>query len=119
MCSHVGLLCLFDFSDFLASQHHVLVLDAHNTSSPLSSEFFVVVELLGEVLGEVLEVLEVFLVNLSQGNAGSGFHVDEFTEVGLAANETVGDLLLAAKGGQVNDGLDGVDVMGYDDKLSL
>jgi len=64
-CSHVGLLCLFDFSDFLASQHHVLVLDAHNTSRPLSSEFFVVVELLGEVLGEVLEVLEVFLVNLS------------------------------------------------------
>lgn len=45
--------------------------------------------------------------------------MDEFTEVGLAANETVGDLLLAAKGGQVNDGLDGVDVMGYDDKLSL
>jgi len=97
----------------------VLVLDAHNTTTPCSSEFFVVVELLGEVLCKVLEVLEVFLMHLSQGNAGSGLHVDEFAKVGFATNEGVGDLLLSAKSWQVNDGLDGINIVGQDDKLSL
>lgn len=97
----------------------MLVLDAHNTSTPVSSEFFVVVELLGEVLGEVLEVLEVFLVHLSDGDAGGSLQVDEFAEVGLTADEAVGDLLFTAKGGQVDNGLDGINVVGHDDKLGL
>lgn len=97
----------------------MLVLDAHNTSTPMSSEFFVVVELLGEVLGEVLEVLEVFLVHLSDGDAGGSLQVDEFAEVGLTADEAVGDLLFTAKGGQVDNGLDGINVVGHDDKLGL
>lgn len=97
----------------------MLVLDAHNTSTPLSSVFDVVVELLGEVLGEVLEVFEVFLVHVSDGDAGGGLHVAKFAEVGLTADEAVGDLLFTAKSGQVNDGLNGINVVGHNDKLGL
>jgi hypothetical protein len=117
--SHVGLLCEFDFSDSLAGSDHVLVLDAHNTSTPVFPEFLVVVELLGEVLGKILEVFEVFLVHLSDGDAGGGLHVAKFAEVGLTADEAVSDLLFTAKGGQVDHGLNGINVVGHDDKLGL
>ena len=52
--SHVGLLCEFNFSNLFALGNHVLVLDTHNTSTPVFSEFFVVVELLEEVLAQLL-----------------------------------------------------------------
>jgi len=45
--------------------HHVLVLDTHNTATPVSSETLVLVELSAEVLGQELEVLEVLLADLS------------------------------------------------------
>lgn len=119
MFSHVGLLCEFDFSDSLAGSDHVLVLDAHNTSTPVFPEFFVVVELLGEVLGKVLEIFKVLFVHLSDGDAGGGLQVDKLAEVSLTADEAVGDLLFTAKGGQVDYGLNGINVVGHDDKLGL
>ena len=42
----------------------MLVLDAHNTTTPVSSEGLVLVELSAEVLGEELEVSEVLLAHL-------------------------------------------------------
>lgn len=49
--SHVSLLLELDFSELFSLSHHVLVLDAHNTTTPVSSESLVVVELSSEVLG--------------------------------------------------------------------
>ncbi len=51
-CSHVGLLGEFDFSDALTGSNHVLVLNTHNTTTPVSSELLVVVELFPEADGE-------------------------------------------------------------------
>ncbi len=41
----------------------MLVLNAHNTTTPVSAELIVVVELFTEVSRKSLEVLEVFLVD--------------------------------------------------------
>lgn len=75
--SHVGLLGKLDLLDALESSNHVLVLDAHNTTTPVSAELFVVVELFTEVSRKSLEVLEVFLVHFSKGNSGSSLQVNE------------------------------------------
>jgi hypothetical protein len=48
--SHVCFLSELDFSELFSLGHHVLVLDAHNTTSPDSSKGFVIVELNSEVL---------------------------------------------------------------------
>ena len=63
--SHVGLLGELDFSQALLSGDSVLVLKAHNTTTPVSTELFVVVELFLEGDRELLKILEVLLVNLS------------------------------------------------------
>lgn len=117
--SHVGLLGEFDLSLLFSLSHHVLVLDAHDTTAPVSSEGLVVVELSAEVLGQELEVLEVLLADLSEGDAGSGLLVDELAEACLALDEGEGDTLLAAEGGEENEELDGVDVVSHNDELGL
>lgn len=119
ICSHVGLLGELDLSNSLSAGHHVLVLDTHDTTTPLSAESFVVVELLSEGLAEGLEVLEVLLVHLSEGNAGSGLGVHELAEVGLAADEGERNTLLSAESGQMDHDLDGVDIVGNHDELGL
>jgi len=118
-CSHVSLLGELDFSNSLSAGHHVLVLDTHDTTAPGSAELVVVIEESLEGLAEGLEVLEVFLVDFGQGNAGSGLGVDQLSEVGLAAHEAVWDSLLSAESREVHDQLNGVDVMGDDDELGL
>ena len=95
----------------------MLVLKAHNTTTPVSTELFVVVELFLEGDRELLKILEVLLVHLGEGNAGSGLHVDELTEVGLSADEGVGNILSAAEGGQVKHGLNWVNIVGDDNQL--
>jgi len=97
----------------------VLVLDSHDTTTPLAAEGFVVIELGSEGLAKGLEILEVFFADLSEGNTGSGLGVDELAEVGLSAEEGEGDTLSSAESGQVNHHLNGVDVVGNDDKLGL
>ena len=118
-CSHVGLLGELDLTDALTAGNHVLVLDSHNASTPGAAELLVLVELLVEVLGQSLEILEVFLVDFGQGDGGGGLHVHELAKVGLTADEAEWHVLLAAKGGQVDDALNGVDVVGNDDELGL
>ena len=97
----------------------MLVLDAHNTTTPVSSELLVLVELSAEVLAEGLKVLEVLLADLGQGDSGGRLLVDELAEACLALDEGVGDALLAAEGRQEDEQLDGVDVVGHDDELGL
>ena len=90
----------------------MLVLDAHNTTAPVSAELFVVVELFTEVGRKSLKVLEVFLVHLGKGDSGSGLHVDELAEVSLAADETVRNVLSSAEGRQMDNCLNRINVMG-------
>lgn len=97
----------------------MLVLNAHNTATPVSAELFVVVELFAEVGRESLEVLEVFLVDFGKGNSGGGLHVDELAEVGLAADEAVRNVLSSAEGGQMDNSLYGVNVVSDDNQLGL
>jgi len=95
----------------------VLVLNAHDTTTPSSAEIDVLVELELEGLGEGLEVLEVFLVHLSESEAGGGLQVDELAQVGLASHEAEWHSLLSAQSGQEADHLDGVNVVGDHNEL--
>ena len=117
MNSHVGLLSELDISELLSMGHHVLVLDAHNTATPVSSEGLVLVELSAEVGRECLQILEVLLVNFSESNASSGLQVNKLAEVSLSADECEWNILSSAESGQVNNSLNGIDVVGNDNKL--
>jgi len=103
----------------LESGNHVLVLDAHNTTTPVSAELLVVVELFTEVSRKSLQVLEVLFVYFSESNSGSGLQVDELTEVGLATDEAVRNILSSAEGGKVDDSLNWIDVVSDHNKLGL
>jgi len=95
----------------------VLILDTHDTTSPGSAEFNVFVELLGEHFGEGFEVLEVFFVNFSQGEASGGLLVDKLSEVGLSSDETEWDTLLSAESREEANHFDGVDIVSHDNHL--
>jgi len=117
-CSqHSVLLLLLEVSDSLTGSHHVYVLDTHDTTSPGSAHLLVVVELELELSGELLEVDHVFLVDASEGNAGSSLLVYELTKGGLASDEAVGDILLSAESGKEAHDLDRVDIVGNDNEL--
>ena len=117
--SHVGLLCELDISELLASAHHVLVLDTHDTATPVSLLVPVVVELSTELGGESVQVLHVFFVDVGEGNAGGGLQVAELAEGSLSADEAVWNVLSAAKGWQVDDALNWVNVVGNNDESGL
>lgn len=97
----------------------MLVLDAHDTATPVSSEAFVVIELSAEVLGEELEVSVILLAHLGEGDAGSGLGVDELAEACLALDEGIGDTLLSAEGGEEDEELDGINVVSHNNELGL
>lgn len=102
-CSNQGFLGELDFSELLASSHHVLVLDTHDTTAPLSVELSIIVVLGLELGAELFEVDEVFSANISKCNTSSSLQVDEFAKVCLAADEAEGHTLLSAKSGQMDN----------------
>jgi hypothetical protein len=99
--------------------HHVLVLDAHNTTTPVSSEGLVLVELSAEVLGKNFEVLEVLLADFSESDASGGLLVDELAEASLTLNEGEGDSLLSAESREESEEFNGVNVVSNNNELSL
>ena len=115
--SHVSLLLELDVLELLSGSHHVLVLDAHDTTSPDSAELLGVVVLVLELLGQRVEIADIFLADVSHGNACGRLEVAEFPEVGFSTEEAEGDSLLPAEGREEDDHLDRVDVMGDDDEL--
>lgn len=119
MLSHVGLLGELDLSLLFSLSHHVLVLDTHNTTTPVSSEGLVLVELSTEVLGEEFKILVVFLADLSEGDAGGSLLVNELAEACLTLDESVGDALLSAESWQENEELNWVDVVSHHNELGL
>ena len=117
--SHVGLLGKLDFSKLSSVGHHVLVLNTHNTTTPVSSEALVLVELSAEVLAQDLEILEVLLADLSESDASGSLLVDELAKTCLALNEGIGDTLLSAESGEEGHHLKGVNVVSNHNELSL
>jgi hypothetical protein len=103
----------------LSLGHHVLVLDTHETSAPVLSGVDVVVILGHEVLLQGVEVLEVLLSHLGQGDAGGGLGVAELSESGLTLDNAVWNLLLSAESWKVDHHLEWVDIVGNDNKLGL
>lgn len=97
----------------------MLVLDTHDTTTPLAGQLVVVVVLGLELRGELLKVDEVLTADISQGDAGGGLEVHKLAKVGLAADEAEGDTLLSAESGQVDNELNRVDVVGDDNELGL
>ena len=61
----------------------------------------------------------VLRLNVLGSNDGSGLLVDDSTETGLALDDDVGDTHLAAESGEEDNKLDGVNIVGDDDKGSL
>lgn len=118
-CSNQGLLGELDISELLASSHHVLVLDTHDTTAPLSVELSIIIVLDLELGAELFEVDEVFSANISKGDAGSRLQMDELAKVSLATDEAEGHTLLSAESGQMHNELDGINVVGDDDELGL
>jgi hypothetical protein len=118
-CSDHSLLGELDLHKLLARSHHVLVLDAHDTTAPLSGQVVVVVVLRLEKGAELLEVDEVLAADFGKSDASGCLKVDKLAKVGLATDEAEGDTLLTAESGQVNDELNGVDVKSDHNHLGL
>ena len=97
----------------------MLILDAHNTTTPVSSEGLVLVELSTEVLGKNFEVLEVLLADFSESDASGGLLVDELAEASLTLNEGEGDSLLSAESREESEEFNGVNVVSNNNELSL
>ena len=98
----------------------VVGLGAHDTTTPVTAGLLVLVGVAlldgREELGELGLVLGA---GLGQGQDGRGLLVDDGTETGLALDDGVRDTHLAAESGQEDNQLNGVDVVGDQDKGSL
>lgn len=101
--------------------HASVGLGTHDTTTPVAGSLLVVglevtVVDSGDELGELGLVLGA---DLGEGKDGSGLLVDDGTETGLALDDNVGDTHLAAEGGEEDNELDGVDIVGDQDERGL
>ena len=117
--SHVGFLGEFDFSEFLSLGHHVLVLNSHDTTTLLSLEVGVIVELRHEGLLEGIEIGKIFLLDVGEGDASGGLGVAELSESSLGLDEAEWDTLLSAESREEDHDFCWFDIMGHDDELSF
>jgi len=117
--SHVGFLCEFDLSQLRSLGHHMLILDAHNSTSPSSSVALVFIELLFEVLCEHIQVLEIFFLDFSESKAGSSLLVDNLAESCLSLNEAIRNTLLSAESGQEDQEFYWVNIVSHHDQFSF
>ena len=117
--SDVGLSSGLEVEDGLSLLHHVLVLDTHEATTVHLVEGNVVVEVGHEGLLEGVEVLEVLLLDVGQGNAGGGLEVDELSEVGFTFDDAEGDTLLSAEGWKEAHELNWLDIGSDGDELGL
>ena len=61
----------------------------------------------------------VLALDVLEGEDGGGLLVNERTKTSLALHDDIGNTHLAAQGRKEDDELDGVDIMGDDDKRGL
>lgn len=113
------LLGKLELSEFLSSSHHVLVLDTHDWGRGSVDDLSALHVLGSEVLLESGEVLHIDLVDLSEGDAGSGLGVNELTEGSLVLDDAVWNVLGSAESGQESHHFDWLDIVGDDDELGF
>ena len=97
----------------------MLILDTHDTSSPVSSHTGVLVELSQEILLQGIKILEVLLSHFSKSDAGGPLLVAELSESSLSLDEAVWDFLLSAESWEEDHHLEWVDIVGNDNELGL
>jgi hypothetical protein len=108
--------------DSLATLLHAGVgLGTHDATSPVTRSILVVglevaVVDSGDELGELSLVLGA---DLGKGEDSGGLLVDDGSETGLALDDDVGDTHLAAEGGEEDNQLNGVNIVGDQDEGSL
>jgi len=97
-----------------------LGLGTHDATTPVALGLLV---LLGVTLLDGLDELGklslVLGANLGDGADGGGLLVDDRAETGLTLDDGVGDTHLAAEGGEEDDKLDGVNIVGDEDESGL
>ena len=96
-----------------------LALEASLEAAPSLFEFLVLVVVGPEGSGEVVKFSLVFLPDLGQGHGGGVLLVDQFAEGSLSLDEAVWDVHLLAEGGEPDDQLDGLNVVGDGDELGF
>lgn len=101
--------------------HASVGLGTHDTTTPVAGGLLVVglevaVVDSGDELGQLGLVLGA---DLGESEDSGGLLVNDGTETGLALDDNVGDTHLAAEGGEEDNELDGVDVVGDQDERGL
>ena len=112
-----GLLASLLLGDLGASLDLALGLETHLASAPLLETLKVVVV---HGLAQLLDACQQLLVlglDRGDGESGGGLLVDDLAEGGLALDDAVRDVHLAAQSGEPHNELDGVDVVGDDHEL--
>jgi len=97
----------------------VLILNTHDSTSPVFQEFVILIELLFEVFSEDIQILIIFLLDFGQSNAGGGLLVNKLSESCLSLNEAIGDSLLFAESGQEYQQLNWINIMSHNNELSF
>ena len=96
-----------------------LGLETHNSTSPLTNQIRVLVELLHSKILEGFELSLIRLVNSGKGHDGSSLLVAEGSKTGLVLDNKEGHLHLTAESREPQDQFDGVNVTGNEDERSL
>lgn len=96
-----------------------LGLKTHNTATPLTEEFGVLVVLLSSQVSQQFELRGIFLANIGQTDDSSILLVNKSSETRLILDNHERDLHLTAKSGHPHDKFDGVNITGDQDKLGL
>lgn len=94
-----------------------LGLEAHVSSTPLSLD--ILVKLCVEVLRQSLQLALILLVDLGQGNNGGILLVSQQTKSALSLHNSIGDIHLAAQGGQPDNQLQRINIVGNQNQLGL
>jgi len=117
--SHVSFLGELDFSELFSLGHHVLILDTHNTTAPLSEEVPVLVVLGREVSLESSQVLQVFLYDLGQCNTGGGLGVAKLSKSCFSTDDAEWNVLGSAESWEEGHHLKWLNIMGNNNELSF
>lgn len=106
--------------DSSALGHHSLGLGAHDTTTPVLAHLISLLIVVGLDTGnEGSKLLLVLRLDLSDGNAGGSLLVDQSSETALALDDGEGDSHLAAESGHPDNQLNGLNVVGNQNQLSL
>jgi len=86
-------------------------------TAPLSAVLDIVVVTLTSNGNNVGQLGLVLLAGLGQSNDRGNLLANELSQPGSSLNNNIGNILLAAKGGEPQDELDGVNIVGNDNQL--